>query len=141
LTCIKRHAGAWWHPAHMSLPDTHRPRHVEAALQRRLEELLAELGQSQDDALALSRSAGRAGADDPKEHAQAQERSAVRDAEATRDHDELVAVRAALARLADGSYGECTGCGKRIAPARLEAQPAAARCIQCQTAAEARGAA
>ncbi|WP_446682090.1 TraR/DksA family transcriptional regulator [Diaphorobacter nitroreducens] len=63
----------------------------------------------------------------------------VRDAEATRDHDELVAVRAALARLADGSYGECTDCGQPVGVARLLAQPAAARCIACQSKAEARG--
>ena len=52
---------------------------------------------------------------------------------------EGVAVRAALARLADGSYGECTDCGQPVGVARLLAQPAAARCIACQSKAEARG--
>ncbi|MGH9083509.1 MAG: TraR/DksA family transcriptional regulator [Acidimicrobiales bacterium] len=40
-------------------------------------------------------------------------------------------VEAALARLADGSYGRCQGCDKPIDPARLEAKPAARRCITC----------
>jgi DnaK suppressor protein len=38
---------------------------------------------------------------------------------------------AALARVADGSYGRCVGCGGAIAPERLDARPEAARCIGC----------
>lgn len=45
---------------------------------------------------------------------------------------ELIAIDAALARLADGSYGECTDCGCRIPAARLQATPEAARCVPCQ---------
>ena len=62
--------------------------------------------------------------------------SAVRDAEARRDHDELEAVRAALARIEDGSYGACQDCGADIGLPRLHAFPAALRCIGCQTKAE-----
>ena len=51
---------------------------------------------------------------------------------------ELNAMDAALARLSDGSYGECTDCGLDIAPERLKAQPEAARCIYCQEKAERR---
>lgn len=57
----------------------------------------------------------------------------VRSAEQRRDQNELQAVRAALKRIADGSYGECTDCGKGIAEQRLHASPAAMRCIACQT--------
>ena len=46
----------------------------------------------------------------------------------------LALVDAALARLDDGSFGRCIRCGGRIAAARLEALPWAARCIECQTA-------
>lgn len=46
----------------------------------------------------------------------------------------LAQVDAALVRLDDGSYGRCIRCGGEIAPARLEALPWAARCIECQTA-------
>ena len=51
---------------------------------------------------------------------------------------ELTQVDAALARMRDGTYGECTDCGEAIAPARLRAYPAATRCIACQGAVERR---
>lgn len=34
--------------------------------------------------------------------------------------------------LADGSYGTCKDCGRKIPPARLEAMPEAIRCVECQ---------
>ncbi len=37
----------------------------------------------------------------------------------------------ALARIADGSYGTCAGCGDAIPATRLEALPAASRCVGC----------
>jgi DnaK suppressor protein len=45
-------------------------------------------------------------------------------------------VRAALARLADGTYGACIQCEEAISPKRLAAVPWAPRCIQCQEAAD-----
>ena len=45
--------------------------------------------------------------------------------------DALAEVEHALNKLADGSYGQCESCGKPIAPARLEAKPAARHCIDC----------
>jgi DnaK suppressor protein len=54
-------------------------------------------------------------------------------ADATRDLSELQALDAARQRLADGSYGICTSCGLEIDHARLRANPAAERCIDCQT--------
>lgn len=49
---------------------------------------------------------------------------------------ELSAIDAALARIAAGTYGQCVDCGADIAPQRLQAAPAAARCIACQERAE-----
>ena len=46
-------------------------------------------------------------------------------------NQEIMQVRAALSRIEDGTYGTCSNCGKAIAPARLEAQPMATRCIDC----------
>ena len=40
-------------------------------------------------------------------------------------------VEAALAKIDAGTYGLCENCGKPIAPARLEAKPAATYCIDC----------
>jgi DnaK suppressor protein len=37
----------------------------------------------------------------------------------------------ALAKLAEGSYGVCDGCGEAIAPARLRAAPESVLCIKC----------
>jgi RNA polymerase-binding protein DksA len=47
---------------------------------------------------------------------------------------QLGQVEAALARIADGSYGTCLRCGRTIAPGRLEALPWVAHCIDCQSA-------
>ena len=49
---------------------------------------------------------------------------------------EIASVKRALARIEDGTYGECVRCGEDIAPARLEARPEAALCIDCARAAE-----
>lgn len=43
--------------------------------------------------------------------------------------EELADVKAALAAIEDGTYGECTVCGKEIPYARLEAIPTALTCI------------
>jgi DnaK suppressor protein len=43
----------------------------------------------------------------------------------------LVDVEHALAKMDAGNYGECEGCHQEIAPARLEAMPAARYCISC----------
>jgi DnaK suppressor protein len=43
----------------------------------------------------------------------------------------LTEVEAALERVERGTYGSCAKCGQPIAPARLEAMPAAQLCITC----------
>lgn len=45
---------------------------------------------------------------------------------------ELEAVAAALARLANGTYGACATCGKPIDAARLAALPTSTRCLDCE---------
>ncbi|MCL4401363.1 MAG: TraR/DksA family transcriptional regulator [Acidobacteria bacterium] len=45
-------------------------------------------------------------------------------------------VRAALARVADGSYGICVHCEEEIKSKRLDAVPWAPYCIRCQEAAD-----
>jgi len=44
---------------------------------------------------------------------------------------ELTDVDHALARIADGTYGVCSNCGRRITVARLDARPTAELCIDC----------
>ena len=53
-----------------------------------------------------------------------------------RDQEELMAIEAARARMADGTYGVCIDCGGEITFERLQAQPAALRCVACQSAYE-----
>jgi DnaK suppressor protein len=45
--------------------------------------------------------------------------------------EQLVAVDAALARLAAGRYGVCDRCGPPIGEDRLAARPAALTCVRC----------
>ena len=56
----------------------------------------------------------------------------VNDAIIDQHEAELRAVRLALGRIEDGTYGECATCGGEIGLRRLEAWPAAARCLPCQ---------
>ena len=49
--------------------------------------------------------------------------------------NEIAAIRRALERIEDGSYGECVRCGNEIAEGRLEARPEASLCIDCANAA------
>lgn len=48
----------------------------------------------------------------------------------------LTQIDAALARIAAGTYGTCSNCGREIAPQRLEAYPWASLCIDCKREAE-----
>ena len=52
------------------------------------------------------------------------------------DEDTLKAIDEALERLAKKEFGLCTACGERIGLLRLRAMPHAAKCIDCQRAAE-----
>lgn len=46
---------------------------------------------------------------------------------------EIAQIRAALRRVADGSYGVCVRCGDEIAEARLDALPWTPVCRRCAT--------
>jgi DnaK suppressor protein len=48
----------------------------------------------------------------------------------------LKGIELALRRIDDDSYGDCLECGEPIAYARLQAQPFARLCIDCQSARE-----
>lgn len=44
---------------------------------------------------------------------------------------ELVEIDAALQRVADGTYGICARCGRRIPDERMEVRPMAELCVAC----------
>lgn len=50
------------------------------------------------------------------------------------EHDlkDLQEIDAALAHVADESYGNCIDCGEPIGIDRLRARPTALRCVECQ---------
>ena len=48
------------------------------------------------------------------------------------DRQLLMMVENALARIREGSFGECISCGAEINPKRLEAVPWTRHCIECQ---------
>ncbi len=48
------------------------------------------------------------------------------------DRQLLMMVDGALARIREGSFGECISCGNEINPKRLEAVPWTRHCIECQ---------
>ena len=45
---------------------------------------------------------------------------------------ELADIDAALRRIADGGYGRCEHCADELPPRRLELQPLARYCVDCQ---------
>jgi RNA polymerase-binding transcription factor DksA len=51
-------------------------------------------------------------------------------------HRQVVAIRAALTRMAEGIYGICRTCEEPIALRRLAALPYASQCLACATQAE-----
>jgi DnaK suppressor protein len=55
-----------------------------------------------------------------------------------RESNLLRRVRAALDRLAGGTYGACLHCEEQISPKRLAAAPWPVHCLKCQEAAESR---
>ena len=50
-----------------------------------------------------------------------------------REAADLMAIDKALQRMEAGEYGRCIDCAQRIVDARLQAQPTALRCLDCQT--------
>lgn len=56
--------------------------------------------------------------------------------EAGRDSEELQQIEAALADIANGTYGTCEECGEAIPVARLDAVPWAILCVRHQEASD-----
>jgi DnaK suppressor protein len=52
--------------------------------------------------------------------------------QSTNERNTLKLIEEAIARVQDGSFGECLNCGEDIQPKRLDAIPWAPYCIKCQ---------
>jgi DnaK suppressor protein len=95
-----------------------------------LEDLRAQyqLGKSATDTVVLDQAmVGRLSRMD----AMQQQKMAESSIQSTRKR--LKKVQIALAKLDEGEYGYCDECGETIAFARLEIQPEADLCIECQS--------
>lgn len=108
------------------MPD---PSAAKARLESQLAELLARAGHIAED-LAEPLSA------DSGEQAVEKESEAALEGQGILVASEIASVKRALARIEDGNYGECVRCGEDVAPARLDARPEAALCIDCARLAE-----
>lgn len=98
------------------------------ATKTRLEAQLAELGERQRH---IARDLAEPLNADSSEQAVEAEDDASLEAQAALVAREIASVNRALARIANGVYGECVRCGEAIAAKRLEARPEAALCIGC----------
>jgi DnaK suppressor protein len=115
------------------------PDQIEALRQRleqRQQELRGDLQRVDQERDDMPGRTPREEVEDSAEQGEQISHEAVRDAEQERDVDELRDIAAALVRIEQGGYGVCIDCGVDIPLARLHAQPAAARCIDCQAAHE-----
>ena len=94
-----------------------------------LAEITRDLGKMREDRLAdIGGAVGDVG-----DESVARTISDLDQAEATRDISELRLLESARQRIAEGRYDLCSNCGEEIGYARLRANPAAERCITCQT--------
>lgn len=80
---------------------------------------------------AIASHAGEALDRDWEEQAQQLGGVGVRDSLDEHTRAEVEAIRAALKRVEDGSYGTCVVCGEEIEPKRLEAVPWTPMCVGC----------
>jgi RNA polymerase-binding transcription factor DksA len=109
------------------------PTDARVALAAARERALARLAALEREFGGIVAAAQDAGADDehdPEGATLAFERQHLA-ALADAAREDLAEIQAALARLADGSYGTCQACGARISRERLAARPAARTCVGC----------
>ena len=103
---------------------------AEAARER----LQAQLAELEDRLSRIERDLSEPPDADSSERAVQMEDDEALEGQAAVVSNEIAAVRRALERIEEGSYGECVRCGNDIAAGRLEARPEAALCIDCANA-------
>ena len=114
----------------MTSPDTgFDPRSALTDLHRRTTDRLASLTGDYAGIVAASQDSNADDEHDPEGSTIAFERSQVGTLVEDARH-QLAEVDAARARLADGTYGTCEGCGGPIGEGRLEARPTARTCVR-----------
>lgn len=90
------------------------------------------LRRSFDDIVAASEQVATDDEHDPEGHTIAWERQQVAALLAAAEV-RLGELESAMRRVAEGTYGRCWGCGRTIAPDRLDALPTTTACVACAT--------
>jgi RNA polymerase-binding protein DksA len=98
------------------------------ALEQDLRTRLAELERRLE---SIKRDVTQEHSADSAEQAQERENDEVVDAIGDETRTAIAAIKKALTRIEDGSYGECASCGADINPERLAVMPEATHCIKC----------
>jgi DnaK suppressor protein len=117
------------------MTDTHRQPIVDK-LNQRHDALRAELMRLLSESEGLTEASAAPQVRDWKDTAFTHQLTGLNSTAIGQLRDELAEVSDALTRVAEGSYGTCTECGRPIASERLAVQPAAGRCLDCQSRAE-----
>lgn len=102
-------------------------RSARAAIAAAVEARLHGHGLDRHDEAGLPRRA-----EDTDDDAAAEAQRSMDIAQLSHTTAELADIDAALARVADGSYGWCADCAGPIGRPRLQVQPMAVRCAPCQ---------
>jgi RNA polymerase-binding transcription factor len=102
---------------------------IRSALEERLRVIRSRLGRIRADQRGESVPVER----DSQEQAIQRENDEVIDALDAAGRREFDEIRAALARIDQGTYGRCAGCGAAIDPRRLRALPTTLRCLACMS--------
>jgi DnaK suppressor protein len=102
---------------------------IRTALEERLRVVRGRLGRLSADQRGESVPVER----DSQEQATQRENDEVIDALDVAGRREYGEIRAALARIDEGTYGRCAACGAAIDPRRLRALPTTLRCLACMS--------
>jgi DnaK suppressor protein len=130
----------------MDAPETGRPKtlignnRIEVTMdkkkletfKKRLESRQQELRRTVTRNQADGRSADEDTAQDIADRAASSYNKEFLFSQSNNDRQLLMMVDGALARIREGSFGECISCGKEINSKRLEAVPWTRHCIECQ---------
>jgi DnaK suppressor protein len=102
------------------------------AFKKRLETRQQELRRTVSRTQADGRSADEDTAQDIADRAASSYTKEFLFSQSNNDRQLLQMVDGALARIREGSFGECISCGREINAKRLEAVPWTRHCIECQ---------
>jgi DnaK suppressor protein len=108
--------------------DKKRLKQYEIKLNEHRNALLGMVERTED----YGREADRDVSQDPADKASNSYTKELLFSQSTSERNTLKLIEEALARIQDGSYGECLNCGEDIQQKRLDAIPWAPYCIKCQ---------